>query len=254
MTGLPRTESFDSVRKIRYPRYGAIAIMKQQILNFKIEKQPHLRKIVYERLKDAILSGAIPKGTKLYESRIAEETGISRTPVREALHALERELLIKAIDKVGYQIVDTDLEDLEEISVIRKTVETLALQKAIDRIGENEIKRLEANLKESKKALRDYKGDQFIQLDAEFHQLLCGLSHSERLISMADTLRKEMHRFRSRTKLDHELAEASLNYHRQIVSFLKTKDYRSARKALNEHIDHAKRKTQKEFMKSTGRA
>ena len=131
--------------------------MKQQILNFKIEKQPHLRKIVYERLKDAILTGAIPKGTKLYESRIAEETGISRTPVREALHALERELLIAAIDKVGYQIVDTDLEDLEEISVIRKTVETLALKKAIDRIGADEINRLEANLKRAEKALRDYR-------------------------------------------------------------------------------------------------
>ena len=104
-------------------------------------------------MKDAILTGAIPKGTKLYESRIAEETGISRTPVREALHALERELLITAIDKVGYEIVDTDLEDLEEISAIRKTVETLALKKAIDRIGADEINRLEANLKRAEKAL-----------------------------------------------------------------------------------------------------
>ena len=51
------------------------------------------------------------------------------------MHALERDMLITAIDKVGYEIVDTDLEDLEEISEIRKTVETLALKKAIDRIG-----------------------------------------------------------------------------------------------------------------------
>jgi len=226
--------------------------MKQQILNFKIEKQPHLRKIVYERLKDAILTGAIPKETRLYESRIAEEAGISRTPVREALHALERELLITAVDKVGYQIVDTDLEDLEEISVIRKTVETLALKKAIDRIGTDEINRLEGNLKRAEKALREYKSDLFIQLDAEFHQILCALSHSERLMRMADTLRKEMHRFRNRTKLDRELAAESLKYHQEIVSFLKMKDYGNARKALNAHIDHAKRKTQKEFENSNG--
>ena len=226
------------------------SIMKQQILNFKIEKQPHLRKIVYEKLKDAILTGAIPKGTKLYESKIAEETGISRTPVREALHALERELLITAIDKVGYLIVDTDLEDLEEISTIRKTVEALALKKAIDRVGESEINRLEANLKRSEKSLKDYGSDQFIQLDAEFHQMLCALSQSERLMRMADGLRKEMQRFRSRTKLDHELAGESLKYHRKIVTFLKMKDYRNAKKALNDHIEHAKRKTQKEFMKS----
>ena len=149
---------------------------------------------------------------------------------------------------MGYQIVDTDLEDLEEISAIRKTVETLALKKAIDRIGAREISSLEENLKRAEKALRDHKGDLFIQFDAEFHQILCALSHSERLIRMADTLRKEMQRFRSRTKLDHDLATASLKYHQEIVSFLKMKDYRGAKKALSDHIDHAKRETQKEFM------
>ena len=89
---------------------------------------------------------------------------------------------------MGYQIVDADLEDLEEISAIRKTVETLALKKAIDRIGADEINRLEANLKRSEKALKDYGSDIFIQLDAEFHQILCALSHSERLIRMADSV------------------------------------------------------------------
>jgi DNA-binding GntR family transcriptional regulator len=133
--------------------------MDNQIFKSKIEKQPHLRQIVYEKLKDAILTGAVPKGTKLYESKIAQETGISRTPVREALHALERDMLITAIDKVGYRIVDTDLEDLDEISEIRKTVETLALKKAIGRIGDHEIRELEENLKKSEKAVADRKAD-----------------------------------------------------------------------------------------------
>ena len=92
-------------------------------LNLKIIKQPSLRRMVYEKLKDAILSGTIPRGARLYESKLAEEMGISRTPVREALHALEREMLISTIDKVGYEINDVDPEDLEEISEIRKTVE-----------------------------------------------------------------------------------------------------------------------------------
>ncbi len=218
------------------------------LFKLKIQKQPHLRKIVYERLKDAILSGAIPKGTKLNESKIAEEMGISRTPVREALHALERELLISATDKVGYEIVDADLDDLEEISEIRKTVEALALKKAIDHIGEGEFKELEDNLKKSEKAVAEKKNDAFIQLDAEFHRILCSLSHSERLIRMADGLRKEMHRFRSRTKSNQVLAEEALRYHRVIVDFLKKKDYRSVKKALGDHIEHAKRETQKEFM------
>jgi len=224
--------------------------MENQIFTSKIEKHPHLRQIVYEKLKDAILTGAVQKGTKLYESKIAQETGISRTPVREALHALERDMLITAIDKVGYRIVDTDLEDLDEISEIRKTVETLALKKAIGRIGDHEIRELEENLKKAEKAVGDHKTDLFVQLDAEFHRLLCSLGHRERLMRMADTLRKEMHRFRNRTRLNHALAAESLQYHQKIVAFLKMKDYRNARKALNDHIDHAKKETKKEFMRS----
>ena len=221
--------------------------MLSKTFSLKIEKQPRLRQIVYEKLKEAILTGAIPRGARLYESKIAEETGISRTPVREALHALEREFLIAAIDKVGYEIVDTDIEDLGEISEIRKTVEALALKKAVDRIGEDEIRELEENLKKAEKAVKERKPDVFVQLDAEFHNILCSLSHSDRLIRMADSLRKEMQRFRNRMRLDQALAAESLRYHQEIVRCLKVKDVRNARKVLNDHIDHAKRETKKEF-------
>jgi len=221
--------------------------MLSKTFSLKIEKQPRLRQIVYEKLKEAILTGAIPRGARLYESKIAEETGISRTPVREALHALEREFLIAAIDKVGYEIVDTDIEDLDEISEIRKTVEALALKKAVDRIGEDEIRELEENLKKAERAVKERKPDVFVQLDAEFHNILCSLSHSDRLIRMADSLRKEMQRFRSRMRLDQALAAESLRYHQEIVRCLKVKDVRNARKVLNDHIDHAKKETQKEF-------
>ncbi|MBP1732449.1 MAG: transcriptional regulator, GntR family [Deltaproteobacteria bacterium] len=204
--------------------------MLSKTFSLKIEKQPRLRQIVYEKLKEAILTGAIPRGARLYESKIAEETGISRTPVREALHALEREFLIAAIDKVGYEIVDTDIEDLDEISEIRKTVEALALKKAVDRIGEDEIRELEENLKKAERAVKERKPDVFVQLDAEFHNILCSLSHSDRLIRMADSLRKEMQRFRNRMRLDQALAAESLRYHQEIVRCLKVKDVRNARR------------------------
>jgi DNA-binding GntR family transcriptional regulator len=225
--------------------------MANDIFKFKIRKQPLLRKVVYEKLKDAILTGAIPKETKLYESKIAEAMGISRTPVREALHALERELLIAAIDKVGYEIVDTDLEDLEEIAEIRKTVEVLALKKAIDRISGQEIKRLEENLQKAEKALTDYKLDLFVQLDAEFHRILSSSSRRERLMRMADALRKEMIRFVDRTKMNYALAEESLKYHRMIIGFLRMKDYRNAKKALNDHISYVQREHHKASLNTT---
>jgi DNA-binding GntR family transcriptional regulator len=214
--------------------------MPKGILNLKIVKQPSLRRIVYEKLKDAILSGTIPKGTKLYESKLAEEMGISRTPVREALHALEREMLISSIDKVGYAINDVNPEDLEEISEIRKTVEALALKKAIEQVGEEEIERLEKNLARSERVLNNGRPESFVLLDAEFHKILCSMSRSERLIRMADGLRKEMQRFRNRARSLQPLATESLEYHKKIVQFLKRKDYRNLKKVLGDHIDHVK--------------
>jgi DNA-binding GntR family transcriptional regulator len=213
----------------------------------KIQKHPPLRKVVYEQLKNAIFNNTIPDGTRLYETKISEEMGISRTPVREALHALEREGYIIGIDKVGYQIVVITPEDLEEVSEIRKTVETLALKRAANRIGENEIKKLEENLKKSEKAVAHHNSEEFVGLDAEFHHILCSLSHSDRLIRMAAALRREMVRFRKGMKEDQPLAEVILQHHQRIVMFLKKKDALNAAKVLNEHIDSFQEQCQKFF-------
>jgi DNA-binding GntR family transcriptional regulator len=215
-------------------------------LNLKIIKQPSLRMMVYEKLKEAILSGTIPRGARLYESKLAEEMGISRTPVREALHALEREMFISTIDKVGYEINDVDTDDLEEISEIRKTVELLAIKKAMDYIGEADVKRLEQNLAKSEKIVKDRKPESFVLLDAEFHNILLSASRRERLIRMADTLRKEMQRFRTRARSLQPLAEESLEYHKKIVHFLKKRDCKNLRKILCAHIDHVKHEITRE--------
>ncbi len=142
------------------------------------------------------------------------------------------EMLITTIDKVGYEINDVDTEDFEEISEIRKTVELLAVKKAMDHIGEADVKRLEQNVTKSEKVLKDRKPELFVLLDAEFHNILCSASGRERLIRMADTLRKEMQRFRTRARLLQPLAEESLENHKKIVHFLKKRDSKNLRKIL----------------------
>jgi GntR family transcriptional regulator, rspAB operon transcriptional repressor len=214
--------------------------MPASTLNAKIVKPPSLRHVVCERLREAILSGRIPKGTRLYESQLAKEMGISRTPIREALHVLEREMLLSAVDKVGYLIQDADPADLEEISEIRKTVECLAVRKAVEHCGAEDLEKLERNLDRSEKALKDGRVEAFIVLDAEFHHLLCSLSGSQRLIRMAEMLRKEMQRFRSRARSLEPLAAASLRYHKRMIPLLKNKDLESLTKILGEHIEDVK--------------
>lgn len=215
------------------------------IFSARIPRRDPLRKVVYERVKEAILSGSIPKGMKLYENVIAEEMGISRTPVREALHALEREHLIVCSDKVGYEIVDFGVQDLVEISELRKSVEVLALQEAALRIQESDIAELEENVRQSEEVLKRGSIAAFIALDAEFHTKLCVLSRSERLVRMADDLRKQMTMFRLQMKSQEPLAIESAQAHKNIVQFLKTRRIDDACGVLIGHIDRVKEATRK---------
>ncbi len=69
-----------------------------------IKKNKTIRRKIYEYLREQLLSGEIAPHQHLIEAKIAEETGTSRTPVREALHSLELEGLIESIPKVGYVV------------------------------------------------------------------------------------------------------------------------------------------------------
>ena len=104
----------------------------------------------------------------------------------------------------------------------------------------------EQNVNKSENVLKDRKPELFVLLDAEFHNILCSVSGRERLIRMADTLRKEMQRFRTRASSLQPLAEESLEYHRKILHFLKKRDGKNLRKILDAHIDQVRREITRE--------
>ena len=99
------------------------------ILNkFIIEDNDTLRKKVLNYLRENILSGVMSPDERLIETKIAREIGVSRTPVREALHSLEQERLVKVIPRVGYVVTRMQKEEVEEICEIRVAIEGLSNQ------------------------------------------------------------------------------------------------------------------------------
>jgi DNA-binding GntR family transcriptional regulator len=96
-----------------------------------------IRKKVYHHIRENILSGAIAPNERLVEAKIAEEIGTSRTPVREALHSLELEKLIKSIPRVGYIVENMSEKEVEQICEIRGVIEGLATCWAIERHTKN---------------------------------------------------------------------------------------------------------------------
>jgi DNA-binding GntR family transcriptional regulator len=172
-------------------------------LNLKIEPAISIREKVYRHLRQKIIDSHIPEDAVLIESRLAEQIGISRTPLREALHFLEKEGLLEALPRAGYRVRKIDWNEVEEIVAIRKEVEALAARWASDRIESEEIEALKTNLARSQALIDQGSLEQFPELDAQFHEIVARASRSRRLLDLIQSLRSDMLRYRARS-LDRE--------------------------------------------------
>ena len=211
------------------------------ILNkFVIEDNDTLRKKVLNYLREKILSGAMSPDERLIETRIAKEIGVSRTPVREALHSLEQERLVKAIPRVGYVVTRMQKEEVEEICEIRVAIEGLAIRRAIERAQKELVKDLRKNILRQRSELSKGNLRAYVELDAQFHEVSAVLSGSSRLIDMTQMLRRHMLRFRIQSLYIIETALKSLKGHERILDAVEKGDPKSAVVFLEQHLKSAK--------------
>ncbi len=127
---------------------------------------------VYEYLKTAILSGRLNPGEKLTEEHLAKKIGVSRTPVREALHKLESEGLIKPRKKRGFFVSGDSKEEVEELFEIRSILEGYALRVVSERISDELLERLSGFIEKAEKALRNRRIDEVFRWNTRFHDTL----------------------------------------------------------------------------------
>ena len=107
-----------------------------------IKSHRPLREIVYEELKMQILRGTIVPGTRLMEVEMAEQMGVSRTPIREAIHKLEKEGLVVIEPRRGAYVSRVSMEDMLEILELRENLEGFAAYRAAMYMTEDEKQEL----------------------------------------------------------------------------------------------------------------
>ena len=195
---------------------------------FIFEDNDTLRKKVLNYLREKILSGVISPDERLVETRIAKEIGVSRTPVREALHNLEQERLVKAIPRVGYVVTRMQQEEVEEICEIRVAIEGLALNRAIERAQKQLAKDLRKNIFKQRNEISKGNLRGYVELDAQFHEVSATLSGSSRLLEMTMMLRRHMLRFRIQSLYIIETVLKSLKGHERILEAVEKGDPRTA--------------------------
>ncbi len=206
-----------------------------------IRKPVSIRHKVHAAIRDLILDGTLRPGERLVENRIAERIKTSRTPVREALHLLEKEGLLESIPRAGYRVKPLHWEEVEEICAIRVANETLAARWALKRITPKELLALETNLTLAEHEVTQGNPKAFVHRDAEFHEILAHASRSERLLELCQLLRKHMLRYRVESVYLTENAVRAITGHRRILEHLRAGDEPGLEEAIREHLEQSKR-------------
>jgi DNA-binding GntR family transcriptional regulator len=195
----------------------------------------------YAYLKGKILAGRFSPGDRLTEEHLAEELGVSRTPIREALHKLELEGLIKSLETRGLIIPRDSNEEVEELFDLRAVLEGYTLRLICESISEETLKQLDGYIEKGEEALRRKKLDEVFKWNTKFHDTLHGLvAKRPRFHRILVNMRKYVLRRRRDTLQYPDARKRTIDGHRKIMLALRLKDPDLCERLMREHIREAK--------------
>lgn len=217
-----------------------------------LSRRKSLGQDVFENLRHAILRGDIPPGSRLVENRLAETMGISRTPIREAMHKLEREGLLKKLPNSGFTVTGLTRQDIEETFGIRSVLESYAARLAAVNHEEGELAGLEEKIEEYQACLDQGRMEDLPEINTQFHDILYALSRSPKLIKMVNDLRDQIYRFRKIILKAEARAKASNDDHRKMLKAMRKRDAERVERLVKEHILRGQKMVLRELKNRSG--
>jgi DNA-binding GntR family transcriptional regulator len=193
---------------------------------------------VFERLEGEILSGKYQRGELLTEMRLVSDLGVSRTPVREALHRLEQEHVIEITSK-GILILGVTEQDLKDIFAIRLRIEGLASYCATESMTAEQLAELKETLELQEFYVAKQDPERIKTMDSKFHQLIYRYCGSAVLNDTLLPLHKKVQKYRRASVEDNSRAQQSAREHRAIFEAIEARDAALAEKYTTEHIANA---------------
>jgi DNA-binding GntR family transcriptional regulator len=203
---------------------------------------------VYSYLRSAIVSGKVPPEGRLVEQEIARELGVSRTPVREALHKLEREGLIEHFQNRGFAVPGGTESQIAEIFEIRSILEGYILRIACESATDDLLADLKSLLKEAERCLGESRIEELHRINTLFHdRILQQVSGRARLKGLVKDLREYVLRYRAATLRFPGGAERTVKGHESIILALETGDSDLCERIMRAHVEGAKRDAVREL-------
>lgn len=199
---------------------------------------------VRDRLLDAILHGEIGTGEAIKEARIAQQLGISRGPLREALNQLEGRHLVERIPGIGVRVASLSDEDLIHLFEIRAVLEGLACRRAAQNLTDEEIDGLEAVVERhlNQGPPQDPARAGPYYSDDDFHLAIVRASKSPRLIKLLTEdyyYILQLYRIQARRRRGGARSHQAWYEHKEVVDALRARDEDRAEAAMRAHIERA---------------
>ncbi|HEX9494871.1 MAG TPA: GntR family transcriptional regulator [Candidatus Limnocylindria bacterium] len=198
-----------------------------RIIATNVAKDLTAQDLVLGSLREAILTAALPPGTRLRQEKLAELFGTSRIPVREALRALEYEGLVSSMPRRGFTVTELDADDIEEVYDLRVLLESHAVRLAVPLITDEDLQILEELYTTMVAAAT---GDEQLAAREEFYMRLYTITGRPRLVAQISRLRQEIARSLRWPTLQH-----APEHHERFLEAIRAGDAEGAAAQLASH-------------------
>ncbi len=203
-----------------------------------IDSRETFKDKAYTALRNVIVSSGVYRSRtdiRLDERQLAQEFGISRTPVREAMAQLEREGFVRSVPRRGVYVVRKTKHEVIELITAWAALESMAARLITESASDQDIaglRRMFANFEGDKPHARL---DEYSEVNIAFHQEIIRLSGNQVLITLAENLFTHMRMIRGQTIGEDDRADRSIHDHMNIITALEARDTRRAEELVRQH-------------------
>ncbi|MCI9263762.1 MAG: GntR family transcriptional regulator [Oscillospiraceae bacterium] len=207
-----------------------------------------IRGQVYQILRDDICSGKYEPGFWLQEKELAEQLGVSRSPVREVLRQLVADGLVIEVPNKGVYVKEFTLRDIDEIFDMRVLLETYGIQRSKKNMTSVRRQKLFELLELLEKSCAAGDLDKYVQIDEELHIRIVELGGNSLVESTYDRVRSMNQQFRVLSLASRQRFSDSMEEHRRLIHALAVGDIASAEETVRIHLELARRTIKEQLM------
>ncbi|MFC0524601.1 GntR family transcriptional regulator [Pontibacillus salicampi] len=201
-------------------------------------KSKSLTELAYDQISQAILQNALKPGDMIVEEQIANQLGISRTPIREALKKLSFEGMIELRSGRRARVSEISEKDAMNYQIIRESLEALGAKTAAEHITSSELQELEEICTKQKEAIREDDLLEFLDLDFMFHSIIVRVSQNSKLEEIVNNLNSQIKRFLILSNTLHSSAEGAVEEHYTIIESLRERNGERTEEMMRNHVQN----------------